>query len=89
MSFPFALETIREMVGEENAVIPESSALGGEDFSFYCERVPSIFFWTGILSPGAEVYPLHNGGLNPDEKALPIAIEVMTRCALKFLAGEK
>ena len=87
--FPFALETIREVVGEENAVIPESSALGGEDFSFYCERVPSIFFWTGILSPGAEVYPLHNGGLNPDEKALPIAIEVMTRCALKFLAGKK
>ncbi len=84
--FPFVYETIKEVVGEENTVIPQNSALGGEDFSYYCERVPSCFFWTGVLTPGATIYPLHNGSLSPDEGALPVGIEVMVRCAVKYLA---
>ncbi len=84
--FPLVLETIKEVVGEENTVIPENSALGGEDFSYYCEKVPCVYFWSGILSPGAEVYPLHNGNLNPDEGSLATTVEIMTRCALNFLA---
>ena len=83
--FPMALEAIHETVGEENTVIPQNSALGGEDFSFYCEKIPSLLFWTGLQTPGTESYPLHNGNLNPNEGCLTIAAEVMVRAALKFL----
>ncbi len=83
--FPLALEAIHDTVGEENTVIPENSALGGEDFSFYCEKVPSLLFWTGLQTPGCEAYPLHNGNLNPNEGCIAIASEVMVRSAIKFL----
>ena len=83
--FPLALEAIHEVVGEENTIIPENSALGGEDFSFYCEKVPSVLFWTGLNTPGAEVFPLHNGNLNPDEGCISVAAEVLTTAAIKFL----
>ena len=83
--FPLALEAIHEVVGEENTIIPENSALGGEDFSFYCEKVPSVLFWTGLNTPGAEVFPLHNGNLNPDEGCSSGAAEVLTTAAIKFL----
>ena len=83
--FPLALEAIHDTVGEENTVIPENSALGGEDFSFYCEKVPSLLFWTGLQTPGTQEYPLHNGNLNPNEGCIAIASEVMVRSAIKFL----
>jgi len=83
--FPLALEAIHEVVGEENTIIPENSALGGEDFSFYCEKVPSVLFWTGLNTPGAEVFPLHNGNLNPDEGCISVAAEVLATAAIKFL----
>jgi amidohydrolase len=83
--FPLALEAIHDTVGEENTVIPENSALGGEDFSFYCEKVPALMFWTGLQTPGCEQYPLHNGNLNPNEGCISIASEVLVRSALKFL----
>ena len=83
--FPLALEAIHEVVGEENTIIPENSALGGEDFSFYCEKVPSVLFWTGLNTPGAEVFPLHNGNLNPDEGCISVAAQVLTTAAIKFL----
>jgi len=83
--FPFFLETVKEVVGEENTVIPENSALGGEDFSFYCEKVPSVLFWTGLHTPGTERVPLHNGNLNPDEGCIAIAAEVLATAAVKYL----
>ena len=83
--FPLALEAIHEVVGEENTIIPENSALGGEDFSFYCEKVPSVMFWTGLNTPGAEVFPLHNGNLNPDEGCISVAAQVLATAAIKFL----
>ena len=83
--FPLALEAIHEVVGEENTIIPENSALGGEDFSFYCEKVPSVLFWTGLNTPGAEVFPLHNGNLNPDEGCISVAAQVLVTAAIKFL----
>ena len=86
--FELVCETIRETRGEDALVIPASSALGGEDFSFYCEKVPSAFIWLGCRDPQTPIeklVPIHNGGFAPMEEALPIGIEVMTAAALKFL----
>lgn len=86
---PELFELVRQagidVVGEENLVIPESSALGGEDFSFYCERVPSAFFWLGCRGEGQIFYPIHNGAFYPHEDALLVGMEVMLTAALSFL----
>ena len=89
--FDLVCETVREQLGENALEIPASSALGGEDFSFYCERVPGAFIWLGCRDPkvpAEELIPIHNGGFAPQEEALPIGVEVMTAAALKYLGKE-
>ena len=82
--FEMTYEVMKEVVGDK-AVVPEMSALGGEDFSFYCEKVPCAFFWLGVQTPEKDFYPIHNGGFDPDENAIPIGIEIAVKSALKFL----
>lgn len=87
--FELVRGVIRDVVGEDGLVIPEHSALGGEDFSFYCEKVPSCFFWLGCHdSKKAERYPIHHGSFYPEWDALPIGMEVMVTSALRYLAQE-
>ncbi|MBQ6197536.1 MAG: amidohydrolase [Lachnospiraceae bacterium] len=84
--FELVRDVIREVGGDEMLVIPENSALGGEDFSFYTEKVPCAFWWLGCHEAGKPYYPIHSGGFYADEKALPYGMEVMVKSALKFLA---
>lgn len=85
--FEVVCNAVREALGEKSLVIPEHPALTGEDFSFYCEKVPSAFFWLGCSTPGKPIYPLHHGSFYPAWEALPIGIETMVTAALDFLAS--
>ena len=80
------LKAIVDAVGEEGLLMPERPALGGEDFSFFCEKVPSAYFWLGCHDPAKPQYPIHHGSFAPAEEALPIGMEVLVGAALKFLA---
>ena len=83
--FEIVRDAITEVLGEEGLVIPENSALGGEDFSFYCQEIPSCFFWLGCQDESLPKYPIHHGQFLPKEEALPIGMKVMLTAALKFL----
>ena len=83
--FRLMSEVITETLGEKALVIPENSSLGGEDFSYYCEKVPCCFNWLGCPEAGKPVYPIHNGNFLPQEEALPLGMEVLVSAALKYL----
>ena len=85
--FELVRDVIRDVVGPDHLVIPEHSALGGEDFSFYCEKVPSCFFWLGCHDPAKPRYPIHHGSFYPEWEALPIGMEVLVTSALKYLGN--
>ena len=78
-------ETAAELLGKEHVGIIETPSLGGEDFSFYCEKVPGLFYRLGCAKEGEEAWPLHNGHFYPDEDALKVGATVMAASALKFL----
>ena len=42
-----ALSAARELVGEDNLMFPMSPVLGGEDFSYYSQKIPSCFLMVG------------------------------------------
>lgn len=86
--FALVHDVMQQVVGDK-AMVPEMSALGGEDFSFYCEKIPCAFFWLGVQTPGAPFYPIHNGGFSPDEQAMKVGMEIAVQSALAFLNGEK
>lgn len=83
--FGIVKDAVVDVLGPEGLVIPESSNLGGEDFSYFCEKVPCAFYFLGSTEPGQPYYPVHSGHMIPDEAALSLGMEVMVNAALTFL----
>lgn len=83
---------LKGILGPDHVVTAEKPALGGEDFSFFSREVPSLFLWLGCRPAGVskeEMAPLHNNRFVPDEKAIPLGVEVLVFCALDFLESRK
>lgn len=73
-----------QVVGTDRVVVPERT-LGGEDMSFFLERVPGCFFCLGAGNP---VYSgIHNPRFDFDESILLSGVELYCRAALDLLDG--
>ena len=83
---------LKEILGDDKVLTVEKPALGGEDFSFFSREVPSLFLWLGCRPEGVskeEMPPLHNNRFVPDEKAIPLGVEVLAFSALEYLGSRK
>ncbi|MGC5327386.1 amidohydrolase [Brevibacillus sp. SYSU BS000544] len=62
--------------------------MGGEDFSYYLQKVPGAFVFIGAGNPekGAE-YPHHHPRFDIDEKSMLNSAEVLGRSALQYLGS--
>lgn len=81
-------ETVTELYGTEKANIPNEISMGGEDFSFYAEKIPAVFYRTGCHKPGEPFLSTHNPHLVVDPACFPIGMRVMVTSALKYLEGK-
>ncbi|GLI08388.1 N-acetyldiaminopimelate deacetylase [Paenibacillus tyrfis] len=52
-----------------------TEAMTGEDFGYFLEAIPGFMFWLGVGTP----YGLHHAKLEPDEHAIDLAIDLMSR----------
>jgi amidohydrolase len=62
-----------------------------EDFSFFQQRVPGLYFWIGVTSEGKDwtkVPGNHSPLFEADERALPVGVRVMSSLAVDFLVGQ-
>ena len=72
-----------EVLGEHCVNPIEHPVMGGEDFSFYGERVPACFFFLGLMAPEESHMPsVHNARFNFNDEAISTGIEVFCRLAL-------
>ncbi|MDT8428074.1 MAG: amidohydrolase [Pseudomonadales bacterium] len=78
--------TLQRVAGERFA---EASLItGAEDFSYYANEVPGMFFFLGIgADDPALVYPNHSPYFYADERALPVGVTALTALALDFLGS--
>jgi amidohydrolase len=82
----FARETAKEILGDENRVVPHAS-MAGEDFAAYASRVPAVFAFLGTGNAAKETdFPHHNPRFNIDEDVMPLGVEFFVAGALKYLA---
>jgi amidohydrolase len=82
---PFVQAVGAEVYGKKN-VIDFDPSMGGEDFSRYAERVPSVFAFAGAaFKDASQVFPHHHPKFSIDESVLPACVEVMKRVALAYL----
>lgn len=66
----------------EDALVPLGFLnLGGEDFSFYMERMPGCFFRIGAREEGSEVIPAHSPKFYAAEEAIFIGAAVLAESA--------
>jgi len=62
---------------------------GGEDFGFYAEEIPGVFFRLGSGDGRAETsYPLHHPKFDLDEEALPYGAAMLSALAVAYLSGD-
>jgi amidohydrolase len=78
----------REAYGEDRLrADDEVRTMGAEDFSEFLVRVPGCFFFVGARDEASgAVYPHHSPHFDLCEEALPVAVEVLERAALGYLA---
>lgn len=59
--------------------------MSSEDFAWYAQEFPVLFFRTGVRKKDAEIRPLHTASFNIDEKALENGISTIAAIALEAL----
>ncbi|MEV2244894.1 amidohydrolase [Streptomyces sp. NPDC049970] len=65
------------------AIEDTEQSLGGEDFSWYLERVPGAMARLGVRTPGdTRGLDLHRGNFDVDEEAITVGVELFTAAAL-------
>jgi len=86
-----AREAAVKVVGEEWVQPLRTANMGGEDFSYFLDRVPGAYIRFGAQVQGREGFPAHSSRFDFDERALATGaawfVEV-ARAAAKHLAKE-
>ncbi len=76
-----------QTVGRENVVPLRTANMGGEDFSYYLEKIPGAYIRFGSQVPGLESFPAHSSKFDFDEQALAVGAMYFHRMAI--LAGQE
>ena len=78
--------TLQRVAGMDKCIV-QTPVTGAEDFAFYTEKVPAMFFVLGTRSPGAKFIPNHSPYFDADERALVIGVKAMANLAVDYLAA--
>lgn len=81
------LPTLQRVAGD--GFMEPDRITGAEDFSWFAEDVPGLFFALGVAPDDpALVHPNHSPLFYADERALPIGVKALTALTLDYLSGE-
>ncbi len=70
-----------EVVETPMGVVPECQTMGGEDMSFFLQKVPGCYFFLGSANPDKGLaYPHHHPRFDFDESVLAMGVEIFVRC---------
>ncbi len=79
------LPTLQRVAGKENVELMKATT-GGEDFSFFQEEVPGVYFFLGGQPTGtSEAAPHHTPDFYIDESGMLLGVKVMSQLALDYL----
>ena len=84
------LPSFIKTAGEQNVTeIPPVT--GAEDFSFFAEKVPSLFFFIGGMTKGADpktVFPHHTPDFHIDEAGMKTGIKAFCNLVLDYMNSQ-
>ncbi|HBK47279.1 MAG TPA: amidohydrolase [Xanthomonadaceae bacterium] len=83
------LPSLQAVVGSGNVYEPPLQ-MGAEDFSFYAQQVPAMFFFVGATAPGTDPTTApsnHSPQFLLDEHALDVGLRALLQVSLDYLEG--
>ena len=88
---PYATSIARKsaeiVIGSEMVRELSHPSMGGEDFSYYLDRIPGCFVRFGARKDDLIDAPAHSSRFNFDEAVLPVGASFLARAAFTSMAG--
>jgi len=79
--------TLVRLLGKDK-VVEWKPQMIAEDFAFLARKAPGFYFFLGVRGPGQPATPLHSPGFNPDERAIPLGIRILSHLLIDALDGQ-
>ena len=73
------------VLGKDHVIEKPQMSMGGEDFSFFIEKIPGAFYHLGCQKAGCEEYGLHTAGFAPDETCMMVGCRMHVALCLDLL----
>ena len=81
------LPSLQKVAGEDHVQLTKATT-GGEDFSYFQEIVPGVYFFLGGMTPGeTEVFPHHTPDFKIDDSGLLLGVRAFSQITLDYLNG--
>ncbi|MBM7570498.1 M20 family metallopeptidase [Aquibacillus albus] len=79
------VESAKQVINEEDIIaIPPN--MGGEDFSYFLQKVPGTYFFTGSANKDKGIiYPYHHPKFDIDEESLLIGSKILAAATINYL----
>lgn len=79
------IPTLEAIAGKEN-VSTMKATTGGEDFSFFQEEVPGLFYFLGGMTPGNTTpYPHHTADFKIDDAGMLLGVKTLSQLSIDYL----
>lgn len=78
------LPTLEAVAGKGNVQLMKATT-GGEDFSFFQEKIPGLYFFLGGQAKGAEPTLHHTPNFMIDDSGMLLGVKVMSQLTLDYL----
>ena len=85
------LPTVQRVAGTAN-VAPGPKLTGAEDFSFYLQKVPGVFYFIGITPPGSDMTKValnHSPKFFVDEAGLQLGVRLLANVTFDFMQSKR
>jgi len=81
--------TLQRVAGPGKAIVGPLTGTA-EDFSYFQQEVPGLFFFLGVTPPGKEATAAQNHSplFFADESALPVGVRALTNLTMDYLRGQ-
>ena len=79
------LPSLQNVAGDDHVKLVKATT-GGEDFSFFQEEVPGVYFFLGGMTPGTkEAFPHHTPDFMIDEAGMVLGVKALSQMAIDYL----
>lgn len=83
--YRLARESAEELLGKEKVIALGKPSMGGEDFSYYLQKIPGCFVRFGAVGRGSAAATSHSSTFNFDEEVIRVGAAFFAHVARKAI----